>query len=128
MTEIDAAKKATFDYETDGIFVLNDNQRMKQLYFAYGDCSVATEFKGYMGKINGNRVITTCISPDQKNDNGSPKPYTVTCYSIPQQYAGIWKNILNSFSYLKFRFFLNQINPVNIQRNIQCRLLTINLD
>lgn len=107
MTEIDAAKKATF---------------------AYGDCPVATEFKGYMGKINGNRVITTCISPDQKNDNGSPKPYTVTCYSIPQQYAGIWKNILNSFSYLKFRFFLNQINPVNIQRNIQCRLLTINLD
>lgn len=89
LTEIDAIKTASFDYETDGIFVLTDDQRMKDLYFAYEDCPIATEFKGYMGKINGNWVITTYISPDQRNDDGSPKPYTVTCYSIPEQYASI---------------------------------------
>ena len=89
MTEIDAAKTATFDYETEGIFILTDNQRMKDLYFSYEDCPVATEFKGYMGKINDNWTITTYISSDQTNDDGSPKPYTVTCYSIPEQYADI---------------------------------------
>lgn len=89
MTEIDAAKTATFDYETEGIFMLTDNQRMKDLYFAYEDCPIATEFKGYMGKINGSWVITTYISSDQRNEDGSPKPYIVTCYSIPEQYASI---------------------------------------
>ena len=89
MTEIDAAKTATFDYETEGIFMLTDNQCMKDLYFAYEDCPVATEFKGYMGKINDNWIITIYISSVQTNDDGSPKPYTVTCYSIPEQYAGI---------------------------------------
>ena len=46
---------------------------MKKLYFAYEDCPVATVYKGYLGKINGQWAITT--------DGG--------CYSIPDKYSKI---------------------------------------
>ena len=89
MAEIDAAKTATFDYETEGIFMLTENQHMRRLYFAYDECPIATEYKGYMGKVNGKWVITTYISSDQNNPDGSPKPYSVTCYSIPDKFFNI---------------------------------------
>ena len=87
MAEIEATKTTMFDYETEGIFMLTDNQHMRELYFAYDECPVATEYKGYMGKVNGKWVITTAISPDQHNPDGSPKPYSVSCYSIPDQFS-----------------------------------------
>ncbi len=89
ITEIDATKTTTFDYETEGIFMLTDNQHMRRLYFAYEDCPIATEYIGYMGKVNGKWVITTYISPAQNNDDGSPKPYSVSCYSIPDKFGSI---------------------------------------
>ena len=89
ITEIDATKTTTFDYETEGIFMLTDNQHMRRLYFAYEDCPIATEYIGYMGKVNGKLVITTYISPDQNNDDGSPKSYSVSCYSIPDKFGSI---------------------------------------
>ena len=60
---------------------------MKSIYFAYEDCPIATEYKGYLGKINGKWAITTYISSDQRHPNGSPKPYLVGCYSIPEEYT-----------------------------------------
>lgn len=89
LTKIDSAKTTSFDYETEAIFILNDNQRMKQLYFAYENCPVATVSKGWLGKINGKWVITTYISSDQNNKDGSPRPYMVGCFSIPDKYSQI---------------------------------------
>lgn len=88
LTEIDITKTTSFDYETEAVFILNDSQSMKQLYFAYENCPVATVKKGWLGKINGKWVITTYISTDQNNEDGSPKPYMVGCHSIPDKY---WK-------------------------------------
>lgn len=73
LSEIDAAKTTSFAYNTETIFELKDNQRMKKLYFAYEGCPVATVYKGYLGKINGKWAITT--------DGG--------CYSIPDKYSQV---------------------------------------
>lgn len=89
LSEIDTTKTTSFEYETEAIFILNDSQRMKSLYFAYEECPVATVFKGYLGKISGKWTMTTYISSDRNNDDGSPKPYIVGCYSIPGQYSQI---------------------------------------
>jgi hypothetical protein len=89
IANIEAEKVTTFTYETDGIYQLTDNQHMRRLYFAYENCPVATEFKGYMGKVNGAWVITTYISSDTSNADGSPKPYSVSCYKIPNKYGDI---------------------------------------
>jgi len=89
LRQIDSAKTTSFDYETEAIFILNDNQRMKSLYFAYENCPVATVNKGWLGKIKGEWVITTYISSDQNNEDGSPKPYMVGYYSIPDKYSQI---------------------------------------
>ena len=95
IANIEAEKTTTFTYETDGIYQLTDTQHMRCLYFAYESCPVATNFKGYMGKVNGEWVITTYISPDTRNDDGSPKPYAVSCYKIPSEY---WDVISKYFS------------------------------
>ena len=89
LAEIDNTKTTSFNYETEAIFVVNDNQKMKPLRFAYEGCPVATVHKGYLGKINEKWVITTYISSDQNNKDGSPKPYTVGCYLIPDKYSNI---------------------------------------
>ena len=89
LSEIDTTKTTTFDYETEAIFMLNDIQRMKPLYFAYENCPIAAVNKGYLGKINGKWVMTTYISSDQYNEDGSRKPHTVGCYSIPDKYSQI---------------------------------------
>lgn len=89
VSEINSNKTTTFEHETMAVFTLEDNQRMKPLYFAYEGCPIATHFCGYMGKINGEWVITTYISPDTHNENGSPKMHTVGCYTIPEEYHEI---------------------------------------
>ena len=89
LAKIEAEKTTSFTYETDAIYALRDNQRMKNLYFAYENCPVTTIYKGYMGKVNGEWVITTEISLDQRDENGAPKPYTVGCYRIPREYWDI---------------------------------------
>ena len=96
INEIDTAKTTTFEYETEGIFMLTDYQNMRELYFAYEDCPVATVHKGYMGKVNGKWVITTHISSDRTNADGSPKPYTVSCYEIPQEYTSILEKYMGA--------------------------------
>lgn len=89
LSKIEAEKTTSFTYQTEGIFVHTENQRMERLYFAYENCPVATNFKGYMGKVNGEWVIATEISQDTRNEDGSPKPYSVSCYRIPSQYRDV---------------------------------------
>ena len=90
VTTIDASKNTTFTYETDdGIYQYTDHQQMRILYFAYENCPVATNYKGYMGKIDGEWVITTDISRYTGSNDGSPKPYLVSCYTIPNEYGEI---------------------------------------
>lgn len=78
-----------FEYETDGIYQLNDKQKMRSLYVGYDDCPIATSYIGYLGMVDGTWYITTEISSDQYNVNGSPKPYMVSCYTIPEEYIEI---------------------------------------
>lgn len=95
IAKIEAERTSSFTYETDGIFQLTENQHMRSLYFAYENCPVTTNFKGYMGKVNGVWVITTYISQDTRNEDGSPKPYSVSCYVIPEEY---WDVLSRYFS------------------------------
>ncbi len=95
MTKIEAEKTTTFTYETDGIYQLKDNQHMRRLYFAYENCPVTTNFKGYMGKVNDKWVITTYISNDTRNEDGSSKMYSVSCYEIGEEY---WDVLSKYFS------------------------------
>ena len=89
ISKIEAEKTTMFSYQTDGIFQLTDNQHMRSLYFAYDNCPVTTNYKGYMGKVNGEWVITTHIPQDTTNIDGSPKTYSVDCYKIPDKYNEI---------------------------------------
>ena len=91
ITQILQQKTTSFEYETDGIFILNDQQRMKALYLAYDGCPLATICAGWLGKINGQWVLTTYISNDCRNEDGSPKPYMVGCYVIPEAFHDILK-------------------------------------
>ncbi|NMP37701.1 MAG: hypothetical protein GX051_06190 [Clostridiales bacterium] len=76
-----------FEYETEAIYSIQDNQKMRDLYIGYNGCPVGTYFAGYMGIVNDKWCITTEISDEQHNADGSSKPYTVWCYCIPQEYS-----------------------------------------
>lgn len=89
LSKIEAEKTTSFTYQTDGIFQLTENQHMRSLYFAYENCPVATNYKGYLGKVNGEWVITTYISQDISHADSSNKPYSVSCYRIPNEYHDI---------------------------------------
>ncbi len=89
ISEIEAEKTTSFDYETEAIFALNENQRMKRIYLAFEGCPITTEYRGYLGKINGKWVMTTYISEDQRNEDGSPKKHSVGCYLIPEKYHDV---------------------------------------
>ena len=89
MQKIEAEKTTSFTYQTENIVYLTENQHMRSLYFAYEHCPVTTNYKGYMGKVNGEWVITTYISQDQTTENGTPKLFSVGCYTIPNQYWDI---------------------------------------
>ena len=80
VTEILAGAEANFEYVTDGIFQLKDNQHMRLLCAGYEGCPVATEYIGYLGTIDGQWYLTV----GQPASEG-----TITCYAIPEVYADI---------------------------------------
>ena len=84
VSQIAAQRTTSFTYKTDGIERLTDTQQMKKLYFAYEDCPIATNYIGYLGKVNGEWVMTTEISQADY-----PNPYFVSCYKIPEEYWDI---------------------------------------
>ena len=49
--------------------------------------------KTELNKIYLHDVITTYISSNQYNDDGSYKPYAVGCYLIPDKYSNILKKV-----------------------------------
>ena len=67
----------TFEYETEGIFMLTETQNMRMLYLAYEGCPIGTEFAGYLGKVNDIWVFA-------KGHIG-----TITCKVIPSRYISI---------------------------------------
>lgn len=75
-----------FEYETDAIFRLTDTQKMKELWIGYEACPLATEFSGYLGKINGTWYLTIKIHNQAYDENGVLKSCKVDCYTIPQEY------------------------------------------
>ncbi len=82
--EINVQKSTSFTYETEGIFIVTDRQHMREVYYAYEACPVATFFQGYLGKVDGRWVMTTDIEQPTY-----PHPYLVGCYEIPDEYEGI---------------------------------------
>jgi len=76
----------TFEYENQSIFELTETQQMKEVYLAYDGCPVATNYKGWMGKING-QFITAM------EQNGSSE---YICQAIPQQYIPILERYSSS--------------------------------
>jgi len=97
LEKIVAERETSFIHETEAIFIYNDNQKMKSLYFAYEDCPVATNYKGYLGKINGEWVITTYITEDRA-ERGAPQISYVGCYIIPSEYHEILSKYLYCIS------------------------------
>ena len=86
ISELISQATSDYSYETEGIFQSTEGQQMRYLYVAFDNCPVATQNLGYMGTIGGVWYITTEISSDQYNEDGSPKAYTVWCYTIPNEY------------------------------------------
>lgn len=86
ISELISQATSDYSYETEGIFQSTEGQQMRYLCVAFDNCPVATQNLGYMGTIGGTWYITTEISSDQYNDDGSPKAYTVWCYTIPSEY------------------------------------------
>lgn len=84
-----------FEYETEDIFMLTDNQKMRELYVGYDNCPVATEYIGYMGIVDDTWYITTSLSNEQKNIDGSPRKYKVSCYAIPEKYIEVLNENFN---------------------------------
>ena len=98
VSKIEEEKTTSFTYQTEAIFMHTENQFMEELYYAYENCPVATNFMGYMGKVNGEWVITTEISQDTRNEDGSAKLYPVSCYRIPSQYWDILSEYFEHFT------------------------------
>ncbi len=95
VSSIQAEKTTSFTYESENIYQLTDTQHMRLLYFAYENCPVATEFIGYMGKVNGEWVITTEFSESDSDDVVYPDARSVGCYKIPSEY---WALLSEYFS------------------------------
>lgn len=86
ISELISQATSDYSYKTEGIFQSTEGQQMRYLYVAFDNCPVATQNLGYMGTIGGVWYITTEISSDQYNEDGSSKAYTVWCYTIPNEY------------------------------------------
>lgn len=95
VTAILSVAETDMEYVTDGIYQLTGGQHMRPLFVGYQNCPIGTEFKGYMGQINGQWVITTDIADDRTNVDGSPKSCTVGCYTIPPTYHEILNQYLS---------------------------------
>lgn len=91
LSEIMKTAESDFEYETEAIFMRTDRQKMQSLYVAYNDCPVATSDAGYIGLIDDKWYITTEISQDRRNSDGSAKVHKVWCYTIPEKYTDILK-------------------------------------
>ena len=81
LNEICNGEGDTFEYKTDGIYRLTETQQMKQVYLGFNGCPISTEYRGYMGKINGQWVLTVTLSDTFKNGS-----YIYTCKVIPEHY------------------------------------------
>ncbi len=88
INEIEAIMTTSFEYEVTALWSLGD---IETVFFAYEQCPIATEYKGYMGKLDGKWVITTHVpSPSERVDEkGKEKPYKVGFFSIPDEYADV---------------------------------------
>ena len=86
VTEILAGAEANFEYVTDGIFQLKDNQHMRLLCAGYDGCPIATEYLGYMGTVDGTWYLTVGQSVSEG---------TIPCYAIPEKYTDILSRYLS---------------------------------
>lgn len=94
--EIESGKKSDFVYETENLFVLSENQRLKMIYYGYNGSPLATQYKGYIGKVNGKWVITVNVTAiyDENDEYSMPLKYSVDCYEIPKEYISVLEKFI----------------------------------
>ena len=93
LAEIDSQKTTSFLFETNNIHH-SDSHHLGDLYFAYDNCPVYTNNKGYLGKVNGEWVITTHVTTNPSSEGGISRHYIVSCYRIPEEQASILEQYL----------------------------------
>jgi hypothetical protein len=94
LDEIDRQKTISFQFETSNIYH-SDKHHLGELYFAYDDCPVYTNKKGYLGKVNGAWVVTTHVTTIPSTDGSSSMNHVVSCYRIPEEQASILEQYLD---------------------------------
>ena len=72
--------QGTYKTKEDGLFVENNVQNLEVLYVAYENCPVASLNKGYIGKLNGEWIITVTIESELTQ---------CTYYRIPEKHHSI---------------------------------------
>ena len=82
ISEICQNNENSFEYHGEGLFILSETQRMKRVYLQYENCPVATDYVGFIGKLNDNWVMAN----EGRNTDGV---YTVFCRIIPSSYISI---------------------------------------
>lgn len=75
----------TGEYITNDIHLKTDNQDMRAVYVGFDDCPIAV-FMGYIGKLEGEWVVTTDLSDLNKKDDDSESSYKIECQKIDAKY------------------------------------------
>ena len=70
-----------------GSFGKADVQGM--IYMCYDDCPVSIDFRGYFGRVNGQWMRSIKITDDPITTSHPSRTRTITCKTIPNEYAEI---------------------------------------
>ena len=85
--EILTRAEPDFLFETEEVFTVNEHQKMKEVYVAYGDCPVPTVYAGWLGQIDGVWRLTLGIPAEWPEVDGKKQ---IPCFTIPPEYVPIF--------------------------------------
>ena len=86
--EILARAEPDFIFETEEVFVVNERQKMEEVYVAYGDCPVPTVYVGWLGQIDGIWRLTLGIPAEWQEQDGKKQ---IPCFTIPPEYVSLFE-------------------------------------
>ena len=83
-----------FRYETDeSVAFKTESHCMGVVFVGYNNCPVSSVYVGYLGKIRGEWYLATDIPDDIYNADGTVKPHTVLCYTVPEKYTPLLEKL-----------------------------------
>ena len=86
--EVLSLAERDFIWETDEVFIVNERQKMEEVYAAYGDCPVPTVYAGWLGQIDGVWRLTLGIPAEWPEADGKKQ---IPCFTIPPEYVSIFE-------------------------------------